>query len=209
MKKYQAIYIFASIMSLSLSSCQTGYDLDDLWSDHSSQTQNNASQKSVYYTQSPSSSSKKSSTNDTETPGFKKGIQPTSHVSVPKSYYLAEGVPVSHQTSDKDWIDQQSTEEYTIELSDNKSPAVVAKTIQEAPKNARMAQVQYNDDGKNKSLGVYGSFSSKQAAEEALAKLPPAVRENAKIQSWNNIQKKTASAPISTNVEETQDDATQ
>lgn len=185
-KQYWALSILVSAASISLSSCQSGYSFSELWSnDADISTENQNKTNNLYYPE-PSTSSQQANTS------LKTATKPTYKVAVPASYYLATGVPQSHQNADKNWIDQQNASGYTIELDNNERASVVAKTLQEAPKNERMAQIQYDKNGKPMYLGVYGSFLNKEAAKAALEKLPPEMREKAKIKSWNNVQEKAA-----------------
>ncbi len=179
-KQSWALYTLTGAAIISLSACQPITSLGDMWSSNSD------------YDNTP---------NNTASPTTSKAPQPTtttsSHpggVQVPSSYYLANGAPISHQDVDKNWVDQQSSSGYTIQLATGKASSV-AQTLQAAPKDQRMAQVQYNSDGKPMYMGIYGTFDSKSDAEAALAKLPPSLQQSAQVQSWSNVQEAADSAP--------------
>ncbi len=192
MKKSSSLYILLASTALSLSSCQLPSSVSDVWpenwSDEASQKQ---TQKQTSQQTAPSSSP---NTTSSETPAFKAHIKPTSKVVVPPSYYLAKGQPVSHQTSDNTWIEKQDASGYTIQLTSNSSAPTVAKTLQQAPKDARMAQVQYDNNGQAEYIGVYGSYPTQEAAQAALAKLPQNLQSAASVKSWSNIQDKVESS---------------
>jgi len=112
-------------------------------------------------------------------------------VTIPKSYYLASGTPVAHDTIDEDWVSGQSPNGYTIQLANDEKPSVVAKTLANTPKNARTAQVRYQKDNQTLYMGIYGSYVDKAAAEAALNKLPPDIKEKASIEPWSKVQEET------------------
>jgi septal ring-binding cell division protein DamX len=73
-------------------------------------------------------------------------------------------------------------------LAAGKKASQVASKLQQAPKSNRRAQVKYQRNGQNYYKGVYGSYSSYQAAQQALNSLPANVRQGAKIKSWGSVQ---------------------
>ncbi len=111
------------------------------------------------------------------------------HVVVPDSYHVsAEHSPTSHKDIDREWVNQQNAEGYTIELATGDKASQVANTLQKAPKNERMAEVKYERNGKIYYKGLYGTYKSREAAEQALGALPPDVKQNAGIKTWSSIQ---------------------
>lgn len=190
-KQHLTVSVLTLLTSLVLCSCQSPYSLSDMWSNDSSPIDENTN---LYY---PESEPNQSNTNQTTTTSKPLAVatQPTHKVAVPQSYYLAEGHPVSHQTADKNWVESQESSEYTIQLANNEKASSVANILQKAPKNERMAQVEYDANGQIKYVGVYGTYPNKEAAEVALNKLPPEMRKKAKVKSWSNIQEKANSVP--------------
>jgi len=111
------------------------------------------------------------------------------HVVVPDSYHVsAEHSPTSHKDIDREWVNQQNAEGYTIELATGDKASYVANTLQKAPKNERMAEVKYERNGKIYYKGLYGTYKSREAAEQALSALPPDVKQNAGIKTWSSVQ---------------------
>lgn len=193
-KNFYSACILTTLASLSLSACQTSPS--ELWpeslSDNSGQRP--SQQKMILPAPKPANTSTtvhKSTSSGT--------VVSKTGVVLPPTYYLAEGTPVSHQTSDTDWVEKQNSTGYTIELASNDNAPSVAQTLQKAPKNARMAQVQYNDNGKTGYMGVYGSYATKEEADAALAKLPANLQAAAKVESWSNVQGKTMPTYSSSN----------
>ncbi|WP_419418862.1 SPOR domain-containing protein [Legionella sp. D16C41] len=114
---------------------------------------------------------------------------PTSEVKVPESYHVgAYHSPTRAKDRDKSWVSSQNPQGYTIELADDEKPAQVAKKLYLAPKNDRMAEIKYQRDGKAYYKGVYGSYPSKEAAENALNNLPADLKQNAGVKDWGSIQ---------------------
>ena len=123
---------------------------------------------------------------------YEKPIKPlpnrygTQRVSVPESYHLGmNSTPVASKDEDKRWIDGQNPQGYTIEVAEDSKPAAVANTLQKTPKNERAAEVQSQHGSY---LGVYGSYPTREAAENKLNGLPDDIKRNAKIKNWQNIQ---------------------
>ena len=77
---------------------------------------------------------------------------------------------------------------YTIELADGDKASEVANTLYKAPKNDRMAEIKYQKDGKTYYKGVYGSYPSLEAAQQALTTLPDEIKQKAGVQTWGSVQ---------------------
>ncbi|MGC1181746.1 SPOR domain-containing protein [Legionella sp.] len=108
---------------------------------------------------------------------------------VPDTYHVGEmRSPVSFQDQDQTWVSSQNPQTYTIELAAGDKPAKVAQTLYKAPKNDRMAQVKYQQGGKNYYRGVYGSYSNAAEAQKALEALPPEIKRGASVKKWGSIQ---------------------
>ncbi len=110
-------------------------------------------------------------------------------VVVPESYHVgAEHSPAPPKDVDRAWINQQNSQGYTIELADGDKASQVANTLYKAPKQERMAEIKYQREGKTYYKGLYGTYSSHEAAEQALSSLPPDVKQNAGIKTWGSVQ---------------------
>ena len=110
-------------------------------------------------------------------------------VVVPNSYHVGQmSSPVSFKDRDQNWVQSQSPQSYTIELSEGDKASKVAQTLYKAPKNDRMAQVKYQHNGKEYYRGVYGSYNSAAEAQKALDSLPPEVKSGASVKSWGSVQ---------------------
>lgn len=110
-------------------------------------------------------------------------------VVVPESYHVGATVsPTPHTDRDRDWVNNQKTDGYTIELANGDKASQVANTLFKAPKNQRTAEIKYQKDGKTYYRGLYGTYPTSEAAEEALKSLPPDVAKDAGVQPWSNIQ---------------------
>ncbi|OGV30940.1 MAG: hypothetical protein A3E88_00745 [Legionellales bacterium RIFCSPHIGHO2_12_FULL_35_11] len=107
-------------------------------------------------------------------------------VVVPSSYHVGSGNPTSSKDVDKSWVHSQNPTSYTIEIANDKKPSKVAGVLYKAPKNERSAEVKTNN-GDYK--GLYGTYTSYEAAQEKLNQLPEEVKGSASIQSWGNVQK--------------------
>lgn len=112
-------------------------------------------------------------------------LKTTETVEVPDSYHVGLGHPTSAKDLDKSWVKNQNPNAYTIELAKDSKPAAVAGVLQQAPKNERSAEIKTNNGSYT---GVYGTYSSYEAAKEKLDSLPDNVKQNASIKSWQSIQ---------------------
>lgn len=110
-------------------------------------------------------------------------------VSVPESYHVgAYHSPVSFKDRDRTWVTSQSRQGYTIEIADGEKASQVAQTLYKAPKSDRMAQVQYQRNGKSYYKGLYGSYDSADSAQKALDALPPEIKQGAGVKNWGSVQ---------------------
>lgn len=77
------------------------------------------------------------------------GNQSGQSVVVPDSYHVGEyHSPVSFKDRDRNWVNSQNPQGYTIQIADDEKAAYVAQKLYKAPKNDRMAQVKYYQNGK-------------------------------------------------------------
>ena len=110
-------------------------------------------------------------------------------VVVPETYHVGVNhSPTPHKDLDREWVSSQNAQGYTIELADGEKASQVANTLYKAPKTARMGEVKYQRDGKTYYKGLYGTYPSYEAAQQALNSLPPDIKENAGIKTWGNVQ---------------------
>lgn len=110
-------------------------------------------------------------------------------VSVPNSYHVgAAHSPVSFKDRDKEWVNSQNPQGYTIEVADDEKAAKVAQKLYKAPKNDRRAQVQYQRDGKNYYKGLYGNYDNPQDAQKALDAMPADIKQGAEIKNWGAVK---------------------
>jgi septal ring-binding cell division protein DamX len=110
-------------------------------------------------------------------------------VTVPDSYHVGElAAPASFKDRDNSWVNKQNPQGYTIEIAHGDKANDVASTLQKAPKNERAAEVKYKQDGKQLYKGVYGSYPTYEAAQQALNALPEDVKQGASVKTWGNIQ---------------------
>lgn len=110
-------------------------------------------------------------------------------VSIPDSYHVsAYHAPVKPKDVDHQWVSSQNAHGYTIEVAEGTEPANVAKTLLKVPKTERQAEVKYQQGDKTYYKGVYGSYSTKEAAEQALQTLPDDVKSTARVKSWESVQ---------------------
>lgn len=96
--------------------------------------------------------------------------------------------PVPAKEMDKHWILGQNPQAYTIELAQSEHASQVASVLSNAPKNERMAEIKYQKNGKTYYQGIYGSFPSAEAAQQALNQLPENVKQNAQVKNWSGVQ---------------------
>jgi septal ring-binding cell division protein DamX len=110
-------------------------------------------------------------------------------VTVPDSYHVGSyHSPVSFKDRDKTWVSSQNPQGYTIEIADGEKAADVARKLYNTPKNDRMAQVKYQQNGKSHYKGLYGTYPDAQSAQKALDSLPDNVKKGAGIKNWNSVQ---------------------
>lgn len=106
-----------------------------------------------------------------------------------KSYHFTNrSTPKSHKQRDTEWINNQDASGYTIELASDDNPQSVAKALFNTPKEQRMAQYKQQHKGKVVHKGIYGSFADRNAAKQALDKLPAEVKAKAKVKPWSKAQ---------------------
>ena len=111
-------------------------------------------------------------------------------VSVPDSSLVsASHSPVSHSDVDRTWVNSQNAQHYTIELANSEKASQVAGTLYKAPKNERTAEIKYQEGGKTYYKGLYGSYPSYEAAQQALNQLPDDIKHSAGIKSWGSVPK--------------------
>jgi septal ring-binding cell division protein DamX len=116
--------------------------------------------------------------------------QSKKEIVVPDSYHVGMNhAPSSHTDRDKEWVNNQSAESYTIELADGDQAAEVAKTLYKAPKKERMAEIKYQRAGKTYYKGLYGTYPNYEAAQEALKSLPEDMKQKAGVKPWSSIQR--------------------
>ena len=115
--------------------------------------------------------------------------QEKKEVMVPETYHVgAYHSPTPHTNRDRDWVNTQSPQNYTIELADGDKASDVANALYKAPKSERMAEVKYQRGGKVYYKGLYGSYPSQEAAQQALEALPNDIKEKAGVKSWGSVQ---------------------
>lgn len=112
-----------------------------------------------------------------------------SNVVVPESYHVgAYHSPTPPKDMDRNWVSNQNPQGYTIEIANGEKAAHVAGVLQKAPKNERMAEVKYQSQGRAYYKGLYGSYESQEAAQQALNALPDEVKQGAGIKTWGSVQ---------------------
>ncbi len=115
--------------------------------------------------------------------------QESKQVIVPESYHMgANHSPTTHTDRDRSWMNSQNSEGYTIELGNSDKASEVAKTLYKAPKNDRMAEIKYQKEGKTYYKGLYGSYPTLEAAEQALKALPEDVKQTAGVKTWGSVK---------------------
>jgi septal ring-binding cell division protein DamX len=118
-----------------------------------------------------------------ETPNAQTNVQ------VPETYYVgAHHAPAAAKDADSAWVASQSPQAYTIEVAQDEKAARVAGVLQKTPKNEHMAEVKYKQNGQVYYKGLYGSYNSQEAAQEALNGLPDDVKQHSGIKTWSSIQ---------------------
>jgi septal ring-binding cell division protein DamX len=111
----------------------------------------------------------------------------------PRSYNFATtDSPVRHSERDYEWIKNQQSNNYTIQLGEAPDPTTVASTVQEIPKTGHTTTYRYQQNGQTVYGGTLGSYASQEEAQAALQQLPPEVQGTAKIQQWDHIKDKLA-----------------
>lgn len=110
-------------------------------------------------------------------------------VVVPESYHVGTyGSPTSSKDVDRTWVSSQNPQAYTIEIADDAKASHVASALQKAPKSEHSAEVQYQRNGQAAYKGLYGTYPSEEAAQQALSQLPSDIKQNASIKTWGNVQ---------------------
>ena len=115
--------------------------------------------------------------------------EPSPIPSVPQTYHTSQGrYATSHKSRDKSWVNQQKRNGYTIQLDSGTKAASVAKTLVNAPKSQRTAQIKTSRNGQNHYRGVYGSYATKAQAQAVYKQLPNALKQKANIKQWHQVQ---------------------
>ena len=110
-------------------------------------------------------------------------------VVTPDTHYASDfHSPTPHKDMDKEWVNHQNSQGYTIELADGEKASQVAGALYKAPKNDRTAEINYQRDGKTYYKGLYGTYPNYEAAQKAFNALPADVKQNAGIKTWANVQ---------------------
>ena len=110
-------------------------------------------------------------------------------VVVPESYHVgAYHSPTAPKDMDRAWVSNQDPQGYTIEVADDEKASRVAGTLQKAPKSERMAEVKYQRNGQTSYKGLYGTYPSHEAAQQALNSLPEDVKQGASVKTWGSVQ---------------------
>lgn len=110
-------------------------------------------------------------------------------VTVPETYHVgAYHSPVASKDRDRSWVAQQNPQEFTVQIADSEKAAQVAGQLVQTPKKEHSAEIQYYRNGNPHYKGLYGSYSSYDAAQKALQSLPENVRKQANIRTWSEIQ---------------------
>lgn len=110
-------------------------------------------------------------------------------VTVPETYHVStEHAPVPAKDRDRTWVSEQNPQGYTIEIADGDKASQVASKLVQAPKKERAAEVQYFRNGGQYYKGLYGSYSTEEAAKQALDALPDGLKQQAGVKSWRDVQ---------------------
>ncbi|PJD90735.1 MAG: SPOR domain-containing protein [Legionella sp.] len=108
------------------------------------------------------------------------------NVVVPQSYHLGVmNTPVASKDEDRQWVDNQNPNGYTIQIADDTKPAPVANQLLKTPKNEHNAEVKSQSGAY---IGLHGSYATREAAEAQLNQLPEEVKQKAQIKNWQTIQ---------------------
>lgn len=114
---------------------------------------------------------------------------PNGSISVPESPHVSSyHSPTTPKDVDHQWISSQNAEEYTIEIAESEKASAVASSLQKAPTTERKAEIKYQSGDKTFYKGVYGTYPSADAAQQALQTLPTDIQSNARVKSWGSIQ---------------------
>lgn len=108
-------------------------------------------------------------------------------VVVPTTYHLngVTNTPLTSKDEDKNWVNTQNRNGYTIEVSKDAKPASVANKLQQMPHNERNVEVRTQSGSY---IGLHGSYPNRETAEQQLNSLHPSVKDNAKIKKWQDVQ---------------------
>lgn len=110
-------------------------------------------------------------------------------VIVPETYHVgSDHAPIPAKNRDRTWVTEQNPQGYTIEIADGDKASQVASKLVQAPKKERAAEVQYFRNGGQYYKGLYGSYSTHEAAQQALDALPDNLKQQAGIKSWRDVQ---------------------
>lgn len=121
--------------------------------------------------------------------GYAELPQEKKQIEVPETYHVGSyHSPTSHTDVDRSWVKSQNGQSYTIELADSDKASQVAGKLYKTPKNQRTAEVKYQRDGKTYYKGLYGTYPSYEAAQQALSALPEDVKQTADIKTWSAVQ---------------------
>lgn len=114
-------------------------------------------------------------------------------VTVPESYHVgAYHSPTRAKDRDRNWVSNQNPQGYTIEIANDQKAAKVASKLYRAPKNDRMAEIKYQQNGSTYYKGLYGSYNSYEDAQKALNALPEDLKQGAGIKNWGSVQSNMA-----------------
>ena len=123
------------------------------------------------------------------TVGYGYQAESKKEVVVPESYHVgAYHSPTPPKDLDRTWVSNQNPQGYTIEVADDEKAARVAGTLQKAPKSEHMAEVKYQRNGQTSYKGLYGTYPSQEAAQQALSALPEDVKQGASVKTWGSVQ---------------------
>ena len=113
----------------------------------------------------------------------------TNQVSVPESPHVsAYHPPTRPKDVDHQWVSSQNASDYTIEIAESDKAYSVASSLQKAPSTERKAEVKYQSGERTLYKGVYGTYPTREAAQQALQSLPADIQSDARIKSWSSIQ---------------------